>query len=132
MRESFDDFMKRRAHAAAKYVTGDSTEVEALSTTTGQATFFDPGGGFTEGVTAVHDAFRMGAQSFGRKSTSTLEVKDEGASDDLAFWTGFQDANVELVDSGRIMPMKIRVTEIFRRVDDEWRMVHRHASIAKK
>jgi ketosteroid isomerase-like protein len=31
------------------------------------------------------------------------------------------------VDAGAPRPMTIRVTHIYRRVDGEWRLVHRHA-----
>ena len=34
-------------------------------------------------------------------------------------------------ESGRVVPMRLRVTEVFRLTNGEWRMVHRHASMAK-
>ena len=131
MPESFEQFMERREAAARGYVAGDSSLVEALSATDGQATFFDPGGGFTEGAANVNAVNRKGAQNFGPKGATRFEIKDQGSSGDLAFWTGFQVAEVEMKESGRMTPMRLRVTEVFRRVDGEWRMVHRHASMAK-
>ena len=47
-------------------------------------------------------------------------------SGDLAYTVGFERGNV-VVDGGRTQPMCIRVTQIYRRFDDEWRLVHRHA-----
>jgi ketosteroid isomerase-like protein len=105
--------------------------VEALSAMKGQATFFDPGGGFTEGAAEASAVNLKGAQSFGSKGKSQFDIKDSRSSANLAFWTGFQNAEVEMAESGDIKQMKIRVTEIFRLIDGEWRMIHRHASMAK-
>ena len=132
MAEKFTAFMRKREAAARAYVSGDSEPVAALSLDVGQATFFDPGGGFTEGAPEVNRVNREGAQSFGPDSSTQLEVHDSDESGDLAFWVGYQLAEVELRGKGRKVPMRIRVTEIFRRVGDEWRMIHRHASMAKE
>jgi ketosteroid isomerase-like protein len=48
------------------------------------------------------------------------------ASGDLAYTVGFERGAVA-VDDGSRQPMTIRVTHIYRRIDDEWRLVHRHA-----
>jgi ketosteroid isomerase-like protein len=129
MSQPFDSFMTQREAAARAYVSGDGSLVEALSVAQGQATFFDPGGGFTESAERVNEVNRQGARSFGPGGTTHFDVKDKGASDDLAFWTGYQIASVER--EGKTVRMTIRITEIFRRDDGEWRMIHRHASMAK-
>lgn len=132
MSEPFDEFMKRREAAARAYVSGDASGVESLSIGSGQATFFDPGGGFTEGATQVNEVNRRGAGSFGAKGTTHFEVRDKGAGTGLAFWTGYQIADVEMKQTGKIVPMRLRITEIFRDVDGRWMMIHRHASMAKE
>jgi ketosteroid isomerase-like protein len=48
------------------------------------------------------------------------------ASGDLAYTVGFERGEVA-VDDGPRRPMTIRVTHVYRRFDDEWRLVHRHA-----
>ena len=129
MSESFEAFMQRREEAARAFVTGDGSLVVALSAARGQATFFDPGGGFTEGAETINAGNLAGARAFGPGGTTQLEIKDQGASGDLAFWTGFQVSSVER--DGKTMPMTIRVTEVFRREGEAWKMIHRHASMAK-
>jgi ketosteroid isomerase-like protein len=131
MSESFEEFMRRRETAARAYVAGDPSLVEALAASDGPATFFDPAGGFIEGAKQVNAANRLGASAFGPKGVTFLEVKDQGVAGDLAFWTGFQDADIEVKATGAIVPMRLRVTEVFRRTEGEWRMVHRHASPAR-
>jgi ketosteroid isomerase-like protein len=131
MSESFEEFLRRREAAARAYVAGDPSLVEALAASDGQATFFDPAGGFTEGAKQVNAVNRRNAEAFGPKGVTYLEVKDQGVAGELAFWTGFQDADIEVKASGAIVPMRLRVTEVFRRLDGEWRLVHRHASPAR-
>jgi ketosteroid isomerase-like protein len=48
------------------------------------------------------------------------------ASGDLAYTVGFERGEVA-IDDGSKKPMIIRVTHVYRRFDDEWRLVHRHA-----
>ena len=117
-----------RREAASAYVRGDASKVVALSATKSMATFFDPGGHVTKGAAAVDEANERGAAQFGANGKTELDVLDSGADGDLAFWTGLQIADVEL--AGKIQHMKLRITEVFRREDGVWKMVHRHASKA--
>lgn len=130
MSESFETFMTRREEAARAFVKGDGSLVAALSAQSGQATFFDPGGGFIEGAERINEGNREGAKAFGPGGTTHFEIKDKEASGDLAFWTGYQMASVER--EGQAVPMKIRITEIFRREGEQWWMIHRHASMAQE
>ena len=132
MSKNFEKFMKDREAAARAYVAGNADPVIGLSTGAGQATFFDPGGGFVEGAEAVNRGNREGAKNFGPSGTTHFEIRDHAESGDLAFWAGFQIAEIEIVGKPRKMPMKLRISEVFRREGGEWRMIHRHASVAEK
>lgn len=47
-------------------------------------------------------------------------------SGDLAYTAGFERGEFN-IDGGAKQPMTIRVTHIYRRFGDEWKLVHRHA-----
>jgi ketosteroid isomerase-like protein len=47
-------------------------------------------------------------------------------SGDLAYTVGFERGEV-VVDGGTPAPLTIRVTHIYRRIDGEWYLIHRHA-----
>lgn len=131
MAEKFTTFMLKREAAAQAFVCGDPEPVTALSVDAGQATFFDPGGGFTEGAKEVNRVNREGSLAFGPDGSTQLDVHDSDESGELAFWVGYQLAEVELKGRGQKVPTRIRVTEIFRRTGEEWKLIHRHASTAK-
>jgi ketosteroid isomerase-like protein len=130
-REHFEDFMKRREAAANAYVCGDPQPVIDLTVRNDPASFFAPDGSKTEGIESVLNDYRKGASHFGPDSACHFEVMQKLASDDEAFWTGFQVASIQMKRGGKKVPMKLRVTEVFRVEDGEWRLAHRHADQAR-
>ena len=128
---SFSQFLQQRTEAAAAYVRGDAGPIVALSTTQPPATFFGPDGGSVHDPDNVTASYRDGASHFQPDGTSRLEILQSGASDDIGFWTGFQHATVKMAANGHLQQMKLRITEIFRLEDGAWKLVHRHADMAK-
>jgi ketosteroid isomerase-like protein len=125
----FDAFLLRRTHAAEAYVNGDAEPLSDLLARTSDATFFGPGGGAVHGADAVATRYRSDAPMFERGGTTRLEILQSGASGDVAYWVGFQHAMARLKGKPEPVPMKLRVTEVFRREDGAWKLVHRHADM---
>ncbi len=90
-------------------------------------TFFHPRGPFVVGAAEVRARYDRDASSFEAGGTTRFEVLQSGASDDLAFWTGFQVAGVRMRGRDALVPMRLRVTEVFRHTESGWKLVHRHA-----
>jgi ketosteroid isomerase-like protein len=130
--EDFNDFLKRREQAAQAYVEGDSEPVGKLAAGTGAATFFSPGGDFTEGAKAVAARYEKDAASFETGSETHFEILHFDSSGDLAYWVGLQKADVRLKGKAEAVKFDLRVTEIFRRENGQWKMIHRHADSLKK
>ncbi|MCA1678607.1 MAG: nuclear transport factor 2 family protein, partial [Actinobacteria bacterium] len=57
----------------------------------------------------------------------TFEVISSYETTDLAYEVGIQSARMKLGDAPDMVAVALRVTTIFRREDDGWRLVHRHA-----
>ena len=126
---SFEEFMKHRSQAASAYSNGDCGPLDAITARTGTATFFPPSGGVIVGADEVMARYDEDAKSFSPGAKSKLEVLDSGASGQLAFWTGTQHFEGKV--RGQDAKMKLRITEIFRLVQSEWKLVHRHADPQK-
>jgi hypothetical protein len=131
--KDFARFMRgERAAAASAYAAGNAAPVVQLSATRDPATFLGPGGGIIAGARRVIAANEKGAKSFAPGGRSTFKIVQQAAGDTLAFWTGFQIARVRLPGKPGSVPMKLRVTEVFRRERRTWKLIHRHADMLAK
>lgn len=125
--ESFKQFMKQREDAARAYVNGNPALVASIATHVSPATFFGPRGDFRQGADEVLLTFNQDAAMFGNGNDTNFEILDMAASDSIAYWVGFQRATVQMHGSKEMIKMNLRVTEIFRRENNEWKLIHRHA-----
>jgi NAD(P)H-dependent FMN reductase/ketosteroid isomerase-like protein len=125
--DSFESFMQKRIAAAQAYVNGDAGPLDEIVARSGDASFFPPNGGSERGAQEVSARYDKDAKSFGHGGETQLEVLQSGSAGDVGFWTGFQNAKVKMGGAPEPVTMKLRITELFRRTDGEWKMVHRHA-----
>jgi len=92
----FESFIDRRLTAARAYVAGNAEPLAKIVTRTSPATFFGPTGGIEEGSDRVSSVYERDVENFGEGGETRFAILQKGASDDLAFWTGFQTARVFL------------------------------------
>jgi ketosteroid isomerase-like protein len=123
----FEQFMKRREEVARAYVRGDAAPLGQIVTHVSPATFFGPQGGYREGAEEVSSTYEHDAGSFEPGGDSHFEILQMGVSDGVAYWVGFQRATARMHGKAEAIPFNLRVTEVFRRENGEWKMVHRHA-----
>jgi ketosteroid isomerase-like protein len=130
--KDFRKFMKQREGAAQSYVEGDAAPLSEIVTHTSKATFFGPDGGHVEGAKAVESRYARDAETFEGGGKNRMEILQMEASGDLAFWVGFQIAEAHLKGKKHAVPMKLRVSEVFHRENDSWKLLHRHADMVKE
>jgi ketosteroid isomerase-like protein len=124
--KSFDSFMQQRRRVASAFVNGDPGPLREISASADPATFFGPSGGAELGAAHVLEVNAAGSHRF-HGGTTELEILHSGSSGDLAYWTGFQRASVQLERRKDPVPTRLRVTELFRFENGAWKLIHRHA-----
>jgi hypothetical protein len=86
----------------------DPSPLDAIVPGDGAATFFHPMDPFVIGAAEVRARYDRDASSFEAGGTTHFEVLQSGASDDFAFWTGFQVAEVRMRGRDALVPMRLR------------------------
>jgi ketosteroid isomerase-like protein len=124
---SFEQFLKIRKQASDDFVEGRFESLDKISTHKSPATIFGPKGDCVQGADAVNSTNASGAKLFQPGATNTFEVIHMAADNDLGYWVGIQRSTVRMQGKQTPIAMNLRVTEIFRREDGEWKLVHRHA-----
>jgi ketosteroid isomerase-like protein len=123
----FEQFMKQRSEAASAYINGEAAPLGELVAHHSPATFFRPSGDYYQGAEAVWSRYELDATSFESGSEGQLEILHMAASDGLAYWVGFQRATARLRGRPEPASFNLRITELFRREGDSWKLIHRHA-----
>lgn len=130
--ESFKKFLKEREEASQAYVSGDGEPLVKISATKSPATFFSPGGDLTEGAKKIAARYKKDAEVFESADENKFKTLQMSADENIAFWVGLQTSVVTMKGKKKPIPMTLRVTEIFRRDDGDWKLIHRHADFLKK
>lgn len=129
MADDFKQFLETRKQAALGYLNGNYGPLSWIVSSKPPASFFSPQGDVVEGAERMAARYEKDAGLFGEGSTSELEVLHAGSDGDLGYWVGYQAAEVHMKGKPEAIPMKIRITELFRREDGGWKMIHRHADM---
>ena len=125
--ENFAQFIRQRHAAAGEYVSGNPEPLGHLVAQELPATFFSPRGDVTTGTRDVWERYERDASLFTSGSENAFEALDSAAAADIAYWVGFQRSQANMCGEDKPVPFDLRVTEIYRRENGQWKLVHRHA-----
>ena len=123
----FEQFMKQRSEIAFAYINGNAAPLGEIVAHHSPATFFKPSGGYLQDAEAVWSQYERDATNFESGGEGQIEILHMATSDCIAYWVGFQRATAHLRGRSGAIPFNLRVTELFRREGDSWKLIHRHA-----
>jgi hypothetical protein len=120
----FEAFLAYRHAAAAAFVGGaEQPFLSIVSESLG--TFFGPTGGIFRDSEETRAQYRLAASRL-RDGAYRFERIASGVSGDIGWLVGIQWGS-EVPEGGPFKPQfDVRVTEIYRREDGIWRLIHRH------
>ena len=125
--QSFEDALARLRAALADVANGDVAAIKALYAQTDEDTSFYGWGGYEKGWDQVSRRWDWAGQQF-KGGTVRHENLTTVVTSELAYTTDietFETAMDGMEDRAR---WSNRVTHVFRLIDSEWRLVHRHAN----
>lgn len=121
----FEQARQRVRAALAAMGSGDPQPYIDCWADSVDATLFGAWGPIEHGRDRLVETFRWVGTRF-KSGALVPEDVVSFESGDLAYTVGFERGEV-VVDGGRAVPMTIRVTHVYRRIDGEWHLIHRHA-----
>ena len=125
--EGFEKFMQERLKASTDFVEGKFKPLKQISVQQSPATIFGPKGNCVQGVENVNAVNEQGASLFEPGAKNEFEVMHQDADEHLAYWTGIQHSVLKMKGQDNPVAMDLRVTEIFKKENGEWKLMHRHA-----
>lgn len=124
---SFDDAVEAYRHALEVYMKGDPGPVTELFSRHDDVTLANPLGPPRLGPAEVDKAIAEGATQLRDGSIRRFEEVSRYSTPDLGYVVQIERVQARLPGSETMTPIALRVTMIFRREGDAWRVVHRHA-----
>jgi ketosteroid isomerase-like protein len=124
--EAITELVRRSAEANTALMRGDVDEYRALVTHTDDYTLMSPFGGTpTRGAELTEERWQSIGRFF-RNGTLEQEVVQAYGSADMVVLAIIERCRVE-VGGLPSQEWPLRVTLVYRREGDEWRLAHRHA-----
>jgi ketosteroid isomerase-like protein len=119
-----DETLARQVKAEEALHNGDAEPRLAMWSTQDPVTLFGAARSLS-GAEEVRRFFRQLASEFSDCTAYRFELVAAGVSGDLAYTVELEHTSVS-VDGVPVEPYTLRVTQVYRREDGEWKVVHRH------
>jgi ketosteroid isomerase-like protein len=122
-----DDLRDRYHRSVEALIQGDPDPQMVLWSRRDDVTLANPYGPPAKGWERVYQAAARAASLLREGEQLTFDRISGYESTDLAYDVGIQRFKAKLAGSDDMAPVALRVTTIFRREEDGWRILHRHA-----
>jgi uncharacterized protein (TIGR02246 family) len=124
---TLEEAMTRNQAALDAMLKGDCSGYVSLLTDRDDVTWGNPFGPFVGGRKNVEGALANAAARMPGGRASDFDLVGKYLSDDLAVVVQVEHAEAKTEGTDRLSPAALRVTSVYRREDDAWKLVHRHA-----
>jgi len=118
----------RFERATNQFVNGNPAEWLALASRRDDATIMGAWGAYEVGWKEVGPRYEWAAARF-KPSDARLQVEylSHAISGELAYTVAIERSEALVIGQDKPRPLQLRVTHIFRKERDGWKLMHRHA-----
>ena len=121
------EFRERYRRSLEAFIKGDAEPQKTLWSRSDDVTLANPLGPPAKGFEQVIKAMERAVAAVREGEGLTYEVISSYETTDVAWDVALQGGRMKLGGSPEMVPVTLRVTSIFRREKDGWKLVHRHA-----
>lgn len=116
------------SHAALDAILrGDPSGYESLFSNADDVTLGNPFGPYARGRRKVEETLARAAANYRDGEATGVDLVEQYVSDDLACIVEVEHGRAKVGGSNVLADVAVRVTSVFRREADTWKLVHRHA-----
>jgi ketosteroid isomerase-like protein len=124
----FQAFLRRWEEAQSQFLNGDPTLWKQNSSQTEAATIFGAFGGYEKGWKIVGPRYDWAASQYKPSGAKKrVEYLNVTVSKELGYTVGIERDEVQVGGQSKAQPRALRVTQVFRKEDGAWKLLHRHA-----
>ena len=127
MGSDLEELQEQYHRAVEAVIKGDSSLQEPLWSRSEDVTLANPLGPPARGWAEVSSALRRAASQLRDGEGLESERISGYSADDLAYTLEIERCRVKVAGASEAAPSSLRVTTVFRREEDGWRVLHRHA-----
>jgi ketosteroid isomerase-like protein len=123
----FDQVMTQSRAALDTIAKGSPAGYKALYSRGPDITLGNPFGGFARGWDEVVEQLERAASHYRDGETTGFETITKLVLAELAYTVEIERFTAKVGGRAELSPLALRVTCIYRREDEGWKLVHRHA-----
>jgi ketosteroid isomerase-like protein len=127
MSSDLEEVLEEYHRALDGVVKGDPSPQERLWSRRDDVTLANPLGPPARGWAEVLDALHRAVSQLSDGEVLAFERISGYSNDDLAYILEIERSRLKMGGAPEPVPVSLRVTTIFRREEDGWKVVHRHA-----
>ncbi|WP_139346650.1 YybH family protein [Sinomonas mesophila] len=123
----FDDLLVQARAALGAIVRGDPSSYKAIISAGEDITWANPFGGIARGRAAVHEQLDRAGSYFRDGEVASIETIAKSVGGDLAYTVEIERVRSKVGGRDELSDFAVRVTCVYRREADGWKVLHRHA-----
>lgn len=127
MSDDFDELIERYHRALSEFMTGNSEPAVAFFSGRDDITLANPFGPVACGPNHVALAAKRAAMNYRGGRATGFELFAKCVTHDLAYLVEVERYEAKVGGRDDLTPLALRVTSIFRREPEGWKLLHRHA-----